>query len=74
MRYTKLKEEYKQAIKKDVQLCAKIAQAMDLSLVSILYRMLPADDERLTLPRVQKIIAEHLTLGKKVEIIEEVEI
>ena len=74
MRVTKLKEEYKLAIKRDVQLCAKIAQAMDLSLVSILYRMLPANDERLTLPRVQKIITQHLTLSKKVEIIEEVEI
>ena len=73
MKATKLKDEYKQAIKRDVQLCAKIAQAMDLSLVSILYRMLPADDERLTLPRVQKIIAGHLNLNRKVEIIEEVE-
>lgn len=74
MTITKLKDEYKLAIKRDVQLCAKIAQAMDLSLVSILYRMLPANDERLTLPRVQKIISEHLTLSRKVELIEEVEV
>ena len=73
MKTTKLKPFYNEIIMRDQVLCGKISQALNKSLASVRYRMVPNNDERLTLPRIQDLIREHLDLKPNTIIIEEVE-
>jgi hypothetical protein len=71
METTRLKKEISSRIKRDAVLCGKISQALGKSMTTVLYRMVPENDERLTLPRIQALIREHLQLSAGQELIEE---
>ena len=73
MKTTRLKPFYNEIIMRDQVLCGKISQALNKSMVSVRYRMVPGNDERLTYPRIQNIIREHLNLKPGLKLIEEVE-
>jgi hypothetical protein len=66
----RLKIEYKQIIMKDHELSGKISNALSKSVATVAYRMVPYNDERLTMPRIQAIIRQHLNISETVELTE----
>lgn len=72
MKTTRLKAEYLGHIKTDPVLCGIVCRTLGKSAGTVLYRMVPNDDVRLTLPMVQKAITAHLQLPPGTPLIEEV--